>query len=241
MNRDAKIGVVVILIIVGLLVIIWGRERGNEPMDADLTNATTDNTDEGLIVNRLDMRPSRAVGLVDSSITAVSPDNAPLVVSNEEIAVPPIPEEVVVTPPAPVAPPPAPKPKKWHYTVGANDSLIKIARDQLGDPNRWGEIAKLNNLTAPYAIRVGQHLTMPPKKGAATTITTDAVTTDTTTAAPVAPSGTYRKYTVQDGDSLVLIALEQLHDQAKWKKIADINRLAKPYRIKPGQVILLPE
>ncbi len=232
MNRDAKIGIVVILIIVGLLVIIWGRERGNEPMDADLTNTTTDNPEGALVVNRLDMRPSGAGALAGDSITAASPEGGVRVVATEEIAVPPVNEEIVVTPP--VAP--APRPKNWHYSVAADDSLIRIARDQLGDQNRWGEIAKLNNLAAPYAIRVGQRLIMPPKEGAATTITTDTVT-----AAPVAPSGNYRKYTVQQNDSLVLIALEQLHDRAKWKKIADINRLAEPYRIKPGQVLLLPE
>ena len=47
------------------------------------------------------------------------------------------------------------------YVVRAGDSLSKIARDVLGDINRWREIALLNAIASPYTIYVGEVLTLP--------------------------------------------------------------------------------
>ena len=240
MNRDAKIGIAVILIIVGFLVVIWGRDRNEEPFDADLTSLREPDT-SGPVLN-IDIRPPSRTG----GMRAVSPEEGRRVVAAEEITPPAIPPSdpiTVLTPPA--DPEPAqPEPRNRQYTVAPGDSLIKIARTQLGDENRWGEIARLNNIPEPYTVQVDQKLTLPPRATAAasTTITTEPETeTETATAAPAEPAGNYRKYTVQPGDSLVLIALEQLHDQSKWKKIAEINGLSDPDKLRPGRVILLPE
>lgn len=46
------------------------------------------------------------------------------------------------------------------YTVKAGDSLSSIARDQLGDANRWKDIASLNRLSSTL-IRPGQILQIP--------------------------------------------------------------------------------
>jgi|GEM_PF-3018481 len=54
----------------------------------------------------------------------------------------------------------APKPTR-HYTVRPGDTLSKIAREQLGDPNRYREIARLNRLNDPNRIQVGQELAIP--------------------------------------------------------------------------------
>ncbi|MFH1730812.1 MAG: LysM peptidoglycan-binding domain-containing protein [Planctomycetota bacterium] len=236
MNRDAKIGVVVILIIVALLVIIWGRDRA-EDQEGEVTRAKDDAAPAGPVVNSIDARPSSPLASIEGGVRAVSPGDGARVIPSAEITAP---ETLVVDPPAPpvvVPPPPAAKPKNWQYTAANGDSLVRIAAEQLGDGKRWPEIAKLNNLADPYPIRAGQKLIMPPKNVAPTTADRAAPV-----AAPVAAaSGNYRKYTVQDGDSLTLIAREQLKDGAQWKKIADINKLAKPYRIKAGQVLLLPE
>jgi len=231
MNRDAKIGVVVILIIVALLVIIWGRDR-TEDQEVNLTHQEENAAPVGPAANSIDVRPSGSLASLEGGVRAVSPADGARVVPSADITSP---ETFVVDPPAPhvVVPPPAPKPKNWRYTAANGDSLVRIATEQLGDRKRWPEIAKLNNLADPYPIRAGQKLIMPPKNVAATAADR---------AAPVAARpGKYRKYTVQDGDSLTLIAREQLNDGAQWKKIADINRLTKPYRIKAGQVLLLPE
>ncbi len=47
------------------------------------------------------------------------------------------------------------------YTVKMGESVSSIARDELEDLSRWPELAKLNNLTAPYVINTGQQLLMP--------------------------------------------------------------------------------
>lgn len=47
-------------------------------------------------------------------------------------------------------------------------------------------------------------------------------------------------YTVQRGDSLSIIARDQLGDMSRWREIAYINSLSAPYVIQPGQALLLP-
>jgi nucleoid-associated protein YgaU len=58
------------------------------------------------------------------------------------------------------------------YTVQGGDTLYSIAAAQLGDGNRWPEIAKANNLTQSgtdkdgnpvYMLRIGQPLQIPGK------------------------------------------------------------------------------
>ena len=57
------------------------------------------------------------------------------------------------------------------YTVKSGDTLGKIASLFLGDAGRWGEIAKLNDISDPRKIRVGQVLQLPG--GAKTDAKTD--------------------------------------------------------------------
>ena len=52
-----------------------------------------------------------------------------------------------------------PKPKT--YTVIEGDTLWHIAKKYLGDGNRYGEIAALNNISNPDRIYVGQVLNIP--------------------------------------------------------------------------------
>lgn len=47
------------------------------------------------------------------------------------------------------------------YRVEVDDSLSKIARDVLGDMERWPEIARLNQLNPPYIIHPGELLLLP--------------------------------------------------------------------------------
>ena len=51
-----------------------------------------------------------------------------------------------------------------NYVVKKNDSLSKIARDELGDMSRWKEIAELNNLKEPYTIYEGKTIKIPAYK-----------------------------------------------------------------------------
>lgn len=48
-------------------------------------------------------------------------------------------------------------------------------------------------------------------------------------------------YTVKAGDFLIKIAKSQLKDSGRWKEIAQLNKIAAPYTIYPGQILKLPE
>jgi hypothetical protein len=65
-------------------------------------------------------------------------------------------------PPTPGATP-APAPQECLYTVISSDwdGLSGIAGRQLGDTNRWPEIASLNGMVSPYVLSVGQMLEIP--------------------------------------------------------------------------------
>jgi LysM repeat protein len=53
-----------------------------------------------------------------------------------------------------------------EYEVKKGDTLSRIARRELGDGNRWREIAEINNIDPPYRIVVGQKLDLPPGEDA---------------------------------------------------------------------------
>ena len=50
---------------------------------------------------------------------------------------------------------------KIIYKVREGDYLQKIAAEQLGDPERWPEIAYINSLEQPYLIRTNDILLLP--------------------------------------------------------------------------------
>jgi hypothetical protein len=49
-----------------------------------------------------------------------------------------------------------------------------------------------------------------------------------------------KHYVVQPGDTLAAIAAEKYEDPAKWRPIAEANRLDNPLSIRPGQVLVIP-
>ena len=66
---------------------------------------------------------------------------------------PPLKEEAVEVAPVAVE-------KKTH-TVVSGDTLFNIAKQYLGDGNRYMELAKANNIANPDHIEVGQVITIP--------------------------------------------------------------------------------
>jgi nucleoid-associated protein YgaU len=54
-----------------------------------------------------------------------------------------------------------PRPADRTYEVRAGDTLWMIASRELGDGNRWREIAQLNNVSDPNALRPGLRLRLP--------------------------------------------------------------------------------
>ena len=75
--------------------------------------------------------------------------------SRTETDAPPPAEKVEVIEVAPVAV------EVRTHTVVAGDTLFNIAKEYLGDGNRYTEIAQLNNIANPDLINVGQVITIP--------------------------------------------------------------------------------
>ena len=48
-----------------------------------------------------------------------------------------------------------------RYVIQSGDSLASIAQEVYGDPTRWRDIARANDLDEPYALTVGQPLRIP--------------------------------------------------------------------------------
>lgn len=129
--------------------------------------------------------------------------------------------------PAP-APEPAPAPSAPTYTVVPGDSLWDIAAAHLGNATRWGEIASLNGISAPYIIHPGEVLTLPNDGQG-----------NVTPPAPVAE----HQYVVQPGDNLSAIAERTYGDANRWHDIYNANKNViggNPDLIHPGQVLTLP-
>lgn len=48
-----------------------------------------------------------------------------------------------------------------RYVIQSGDSLASIAQEVYGDPTRWRDIARANDLDEPYALTVGASLRIP--------------------------------------------------------------------------------
>jgi nucleoid-associated protein YgaU len=97
------------------------------------------------------------------TVASASPAGGPVVVSSDQVQ-PPMPPRVV--PIAPKAAPAEPLPAGMTlYTVRENESLWKIASEQLGGGARYTEIRDLNQdvLKGSDSVRVGMRLKLPPK------------------------------------------------------------------------------
>ena len=100
------------------------------------------------------------------------------------------------------------------YTVKSGDTLWTIAQ-RFG--TSYDEIARLNNLSSPYLLQIGQTLKIPSSDN----YDDDAV-----------------RYTVQSGDSLWEIGKRFSVD---YRILARVNRIANPEDLAVGQIILIPK
>ncbi len=89
----------------------------------------------------------------DRNVVLYSADGAAWSSRTETDAPPPVKEEAVEVAPVAVE-------KKTH-TVVAGDTLFNIAKQYLGDGNRYTELAQANNIANPDHIEVGQVITIP--------------------------------------------------------------------------------
>ncbi|MFW6107676.1 MAG: LysM peptidoglycan-binding domain-containing protein [bacterium] len=237
MNRDAKIGVVVILIIVGLVVIIWGRGEP-EPETAEVTVEDASTPPAG------SLEPD--FGFEDTPFEEMEPGpktkEEPPEPAEEKAAKKEEPdtretEEAAGARASKKDTDPA-RHQIWVYTVKRGDTLSEIAERELGRTRRYTEVAELNHLAKPYRIRVGQKLKMPPRG------TTDRSTASAETAAERKTPTVVgkKKYVVrqQDIKDVMEIARQRLGDWQEWRTIAELSGLRPPFRIRAGDVLWLP-
>jgi murein DD-endopeptidase MepM/ murein hydrolase activator NlpD len=142
-------------------------------------------------------------------------------------------EVLALSPAAPEPAPPKSKPGKSEpveaktVTVGKGDTLAKIAKTAGVSID---DLAKANNLAAPYRLKAGQTLTVPaaapPREPAPKAEAPKASKTAAPTSVKVGKGQTLQTIADKAG---VLVA-----------DLAKLNHIKKPYRVRRGQTIQLP-
>ncbi len=110
------------------------------------------------------------------------------------------------------------------YTIQRGDNLWNLAKDHLGDGNRWNEIYALNKDligSNPNLIHTGSNLNMPGAGGS-----------------EIAHTASASSYTVQPGDNLWNVSKKLFGEGKNWGDIYSMNKDvigSNPGLIQPGQ------
>lgn len=122
-------------------------------------------------------------------------------------------------------------------TVQSGQTIYSIARANNLSPD---ELARANNIAPPYAIRVGQRLTVPGRADPVTPSVARAEpqTIEATNAPSSRPQfGQGDTHVVRPGETL--FAVGRAYDLNPFT-IAEHNRLSEPYALKVGQTLRIP-
>lgn len=120
------------------------------------------------------------------------------------------------------------------YTVKQGDTLWKIAASQLGDGERWQEIAAANDIPIDNpTVEIGQELTIPGGAISEPTLEPtleptpeeEVVIEELVEEVPETAAGP-QTYVVKHGDTLWEIAKEIYGDGVRWHEIFDANPLS---------------
>jgi nucleoid-associated protein YgaU len=122
------------------------------------------------------------------------------------------------------------------YTVIKGDNLWKIAQKYYGSGYNWVDISKINKLSKPNELAVGQKLILPK-------VEVKTVVTATTTVKPVQEKIDIGNYKVVRGDSLWKIAVRTYGDGFQWVQIWKSNKLKlkDPNKLEIGMELILPK
>jgi nucleoid-associated protein YgaU len=153
---------------------------------------------------------------------------------------------------------------KWTsgtHTVVAGETLSDIAAKELGSPNQWDEIVKLNPGLNPKKLQIGQVLRVSGAPSASTVAGASVPTAPPLKTAEPAPKAAeptpkvaekaadkppatpkVRTHTVATGDTLSSIAKKYLGSTTRADDIFAVNRdvLKSKDELKLGQVLKIP-
>ena len=128
--------------------------------------------------------------------------------------------------PSPAEPPAPRAPSRTFHVIASGETLQDISQAHFGTTRRWQEIARLNNITNPDRVRVGQKLRIPGEE---------------TSRAAARPSRTRAtSHTVSAGETLIAIARRELGSGDRWEDIARANDINDPGSIRVGQILVIP-
>jgi nucleoid-associated protein YgaU len=129
-----------------------------------------------------------------------------------------------------------------EHIVTKGESLWSISQKYLNSGSHWEDIAKINELKAPYTIEVGQKLMVPTFDEPNLANEPQSPTPNPTVKTPVQTANaiTGATYEVVKGDCLWTIAVRAYGDGFKWPSIAKENKLKNPDLIHAGNIFILP-
>lgn len=124
------------------------------------------------------------------------------------------------------------------WVVQKGDSLWSIAEKKYTSGYNWTDIARVNNLSNPSDIHLGDKLILPnvPSKTPTNLITSHVSNNPLSTMTAI----TGNSYTVIKGDNLWNIAVRAYGDGFRYEDIARANNLANPRMIFSGNVLQIP-
>lgn len=199
------------------------------PADASTTGVTAGST-----TGTAAARTATSAGMSTTSTANASPTSPkPVVPTGTTTATGPVPTNF--DPRTVVADPAMPATAgSRSYVIKSGDTLEAIARAQLGDGQKWRQIASANPGINPNNLKVGQSITIP--EGG---VEAPRAAGSVGTATPVEGNA----YTVQKGDTLVALSRKFYGGDGEWKRILEANRsLLKgdPASLKPGMKLTIP-
>lgn len=243
MATDAKIGLLLGLVLIFILAfVINGLPRFGKATDGDAPiTPSVDNTsvigakERGFLERPTEpikgQKEYRAAHQVNNNAGVHAAQPAPGQATSEQATVPkPDPVSSVLA-------------KVRYYTVAEGDNLADIAKNFYGalEGNRKANVLRIfqanrHLLRSPHEIIVGQKLIIPPLGISDTDINAIGTIFPRSMFENVESIGRRhfpadnsnadqtRQYVVQEGDSLWLVASEQLGDGSRYKEISRLNR-----------------
>ena len=121
-------------------------------------------------------------------------------------------------------------------TVQSGQTLYSIARANNLTPD---ELARANNIPPPYAIRVGQRLTVPGRSDPVNPVASAAPQNIEAANAPSSQTqfGQGDTHVVRPGETLFAVGRSYQMDPFR---IAEYNQLSQPYALQVGQTLRIP-